>query len=35
MGFFERIGWTVQYLEPDLKTPIVRIRVFSDADKVR
>jgi hypothetical protein len=35
MSFFERIGWTVQFLEPDLKTPIGRIRTFSDADKVR
>jgi hypothetical protein len=35
MGFFERGGWTVQFLETDLKTSIGRIRTFADAQQIR
>jgi hypothetical protein len=35
MSFFVRKGWSVQFLEPDLKTPVGRIRTFSDANKIR
>jgi hypothetical protein len=34
MTFFESHGWIVQFLEPDLKTPIGRIRKFNHADRV-
>jgi hypothetical protein len=34
MTFFERNGWIVQFLEPDLKTPVGRIRKFNHADRV-
>lgn len=35
MTFFCRVGWVVQFVEPDLKTPIGRIRTFGDPDRVR
>jgi hypothetical protein len=35
MSFFMRDGWVVQFLEPDLKTSLGRIRAFSDANKIR
>jgi hypothetical protein len=34
MTFFESHGWIVQFLEPDLKTPVGRIRKFNHADRV-
>ena len=33
--FFSRDGWQVQFLEPDLKTPLPRKLTFADADKIR
>jgi hypothetical protein len=35
MYFFLRSGWQVQFLEPDLKTPLPRKFTFADAEKIR
>src|SRR5580692_4958693 len=35
MSFFLRSGWQVQFLEPDLKTPLPRKFTFADAEKIR
>jgi len=35
MTFFHNDGWVVQFMEPDLKTPVGQIRTFGDVDKVR
>ena len=35
MSFFLRKGWTVQFLEDDLKTSIGRIRTFPDEVSIR
>jgi hypothetical protein len=35
MFFFEREGWQVQFLEPDLKTPLPRKLTFTDPEKIR
>ncbi len=35
MHFFLRGSWTVQFLEPDLKTSVGRIRKFASDDKIR
>jgi hypothetical protein len=35
MYFFLRSGWQVQFLEPDLKTPLPRKLTFSDPEKIR
>jgi hypothetical protein len=33
--FFLRSGWQVQFLEPDLKTPLPRKLTFADPEKIR
>jgi hypothetical protein len=33
--FFLRSGWQVQFLEPDLKTPLPRKFTFADPEKIR
>lgn len=33
--FFHRDGWCVQFLEPDLKTSVCRMRNFGSPDKIR
>jgi len=35
MTYMLRDGWSVQFLEPDLKTPVGRIRQLGSLDKVR
>jgi len=35
MTFFHNDGWVVQFLEPDMKTPVGRIRRLCDVSKVR
>ncbi|MEA2260566.1 MAG: hypothetical protein QOJ51_3391 [Acidobacteriaceae bacterium] len=35
MYFFLRSGWQVQFLEPDLKTPLPRKLTFADPEKTR
>ena len=35
MSFFSRVGWQVQFLEADLKTPLPRRLTFSDPEKIR
>jgi hypothetical protein len=35
MYFFKRGGWEVQFLEPDLKTPLPRKLTFTDPEKIR
>jgi hypothetical protein len=35
MHFFLRSGWQVQFLEPDLKTPLPRELTFADPEKIR
>jgi hypothetical protein len=35
MHFFKRGGWQVQFLEPDLKTPLPRKLTFTDPEKIR
>jgi hypothetical protein len=35
MYFFKRGGGQVQFLEPDLKTPLPRKLTFSDPEKIR
>jgi hypothetical protein len=35
MYFFVRSGWQVQFLEPDLKTPLPRKLTFTDPEKIR
>jgi hypothetical protein len=35
MYFFLRSGWQVQFLEPDLKTPLPRKFTFADPEKIR
>ena len=35
MYFFLSSGWQVQFLEPDLKTPLPRKLTFADAEKIR
>ena len=35
MYFFLRSGWQVQFLEPDLKTPLPRKFTFADSEKIR
>src|ERR1700677_1604212 len=35
MTFFYRKGWQVQFLEPDLKTPLPRTFTFADPEKIR
>jgi hypothetical protein len=35
MYFFLRSGWQVQFLEPDLKTPLPRKLTFADPEKIR
>jgi hypothetical protein len=35
MYFFKRGGWQVQFLEPDLKTPLPRKLTFADPEKIR
>jgi hypothetical protein len=35
MYFFLRSGWQVQFLEPDLKTPLPRKLTFNDPEKIR
>jgi hypothetical protein len=35
MYFFKRGGWEVQFLEPDLKTPLPRKLTFTDPQKIR
>jgi hypothetical protein len=35
MYFFLRSGWQVQFLLPDLKTPLPRKLIFKDPDKIR
>jgi hypothetical protein len=35
MTYFHRDGWSVQFLEPDLKTPVGRIRQLGSLDKVK
>jgi hypothetical protein len=35
MYFFLRSGWQVQFLEPDLKTPLPRKLTFKDPQKIR
>ena len=35
MYFFLRSGWQVQFLEPDLKTPLPRKFTFTDPEKIR
>jgi hypothetical protein len=35
MSFFMRSGWQVQFLEPDLKTPLPRKFTFADPEKIR
>jgi hypothetical protein len=34
MYFFKRAGWEVQFLEPDLKTPLPRKLTFTDPEKI-
>jgi hypothetical protein len=34
MYFFLRSGWQVQFLEPDLKTPLPRKLTFSNPEKI-
>jgi hypothetical protein len=34
MCFFLRSGWQVQFLEPDLKTPLPRKFTFADPGKI-
>jgi len=35
MYFFKRGGWEVQFLLPDLKTPLPKKLTFADPDKIR
>ena len=35
MYFFKRGGWEIQFLEPDLKTPLPRKLTFADPEKIR
>src|ERR1700677_1530183 len=35
MTYMLRDGWSVQFLEPDLKTPVGRIRQLGNVDKVK
>jgi hypothetical protein len=35
MSYFCRREWVVQFLQPDLKTPVGRILTFADPDKIR
>jgi hypothetical protein len=35
MSFFLKSGWQVQFLEPDLKTPLPRKLTFADPEKIR
>jgi hypothetical protein len=35
MYFFLRSGWQVQFLQPDLKTPLPRKLTFKDPEKIR
>jgi hypothetical protein len=35
MYFFLRSGWQVQFLEPDLKTPLPKKLTFADPEKIR
>jgi hypothetical protein len=35
MYFFKRGGWEVQFLEPDLKTPLPRKFTFANPEKIR
>jgi hypothetical protein len=35
MFFFLAAGWYVQFLEPDLKTPLPRTFTFGDTEKIR
>jgi hypothetical protein len=35
MYFFLRSGWQVQFLAPDLKTPLPRKLNFADPEKIR
>ncbi len=35
MSFFIRGGWSVQFLESDLKSPVGGIRTFADPQKIR
>ena len=35
MTYLLRDGWSVQFLEPDLKTPVGRIRQLGSLDKVK
>jgi hypothetical protein len=35
MYFFKRGGWEIQFLEPDLKTPLPRKLTFTDPEKIR
>jgi hypothetical protein len=35
MYFFQQSGWQVQFLEPNLKTPLPRKLRFGDPEKIR
>lgn len=35
MYFFLRSGWQVQFLQPDLKTPLPKKLTFADPEKIR
>jgi hypothetical protein len=35
MYFFKRGGWEIQFLEPNLKTPLPRKLTFADPEKIR
>jgi hypothetical protein len=35
MTYLLRDGWSVQFLEPDLKTPVGRIRQLGSIDKIK
>jgi hypothetical protein len=35
VSFFFSLGWQVQFLEADLKTPLPRKLTFSDLEKIR
>ena len=34
-NFFHRDGWTVQFLEEDVKTPVGRMLTFASPEKIR
>jgi hypothetical protein len=35
MSFISRSGWQIQFLEPDLKTPLPAKFTFADPEKIR